>query len=376
MAAATKVRVLVVDDSPSTRMMLREALAMDDDIEVVGEAGGGREAVARTAELTPDVVLMDVRMPDGDGAEATRDIAAQCPDSRVVALTWSDDPTTVRDMVAAGAIGYVVKGGTIDELVNAIHRASDGQAELDSRVIPAAVADLRRLLEEERSRREQIERLARARAELTQILSHELRTPLTVIYGALRMLDRPGAPADEAMVVESAIRRAGELEFLVAGLELVASGAPVEGAAHPDRVIRQAAERAGVTLDGFVSASDEVWEGVSEPYLERLAYELLSNAKRHGASPIGASAVREGTMGVLTVTDAGGWAPASNEFVAFHQEDMSATRHQGGFGLGLFLASRLCEACEGSLAIRSIGGETVAEARVRLRPEPAGASVP
>ena len=81
-------------------------------------------------------------------------------------------------------------------------------------------------------------------------------------------------------------------------------------------------------------------------------------------------------MGVLTVTDAGGWTPASNEFVAFHQEDMSATRPLGGFGLGLFLASRLCEACEGSLTIRSIGGETVAEARVRLRPESVGTTVP
>jgi chemotaxis response regulator CheB len=67
MAAATKVRVLVVDDSPSTRTMLREALAMDDDIEVVGEAGSGREAVTRTTELDPDVVLMDVRMPRLDG---------------------------------------------------------------------------------------------------------------------------------------------------------------------------------------------------------------------------------------------------------------------------------------------------------------------
>jgi signal transduction histidine kinase len=81
-------------------------------------------------------------------------------------------------------------------------------------------------------------------------------------------------------------------------------------------------------------------------------------------------------MGVLTVTDGGGWAPESNEFVAFHQEDMSATRTQGGFGLGLFLASRLCEACEGSLTIRSIGGETVAEARVRLRPDSTEATVP
>ena len=114
---------MVVDDSQSTRSMLREALALDGRVEVVGEAGSGREAVERVESIHPDVILMDVRMPDGDGTEACRRIVGRDPTARVVALTWSDDPATILKMRTAGAAGYVVKGGTIDELVAAITRA-------------------------------------------------------------------------------------------------------------------------------------------------------------------------------------------------------------------------------------------------------------
>src|SRR6266536_1983721 len=244
-----RVRVMVVDDSPSTRTMLREALALDGGIEVVGEAGGGREAVQLVTELEPDVVLMDVRMPDGDGVNAARKITNDQPTTKIVALTWSDDPATVRDMLTAGAIGYVVKGGTIDELCSAIRRASSGEPELDQRVLPAAMEDLRRLLEEERERREQVERLSMARAEFVQVLSHELRTPLTVISGALRMLKQSGVSSDERPIVESALRRVGELEFLVEGLELVAARPSPEGMTHVDQAIATAAQRLNAPPD-------------------------------------------------------------------------------------------------------------------------------
>src|SRR6266498_3603349 len=223
-----RVRVMVVDDSPSTRTMLREALALDGGIEVVGEAGGGREAVQLVTELEPDVVLMDVRMPDGDGVNAARKITNDQPTTKIVALTWSDDPATVRDMLTAGAIGYVVKGGTIDELCSAIRRASSGEPELDQRVLPAAMEDLRRLLEEERERREQ-----------------------------------------EASVVESALRRADELQFLVEGLELVGSGPSADGSANPREAIRAAAQRVRANPDG-VTVEEELWQGLPQPYLERV----------------------------------------------------------------------------------------------------------
>jgi len=97
------IRVLVVDDSASTRTMLREALALESGIEVIGEAGTGQEAITQALDVRPDVVLMDVRLPDLDGVPAARAIIQDNPFIKVVALTWSDDPAGVRDMLAAGA---------------------------------------------------------------------------------------------------------------------------------------------------------------------------------------------------------------------------------------------------------------------------------
>jgi DNA-binding NarL/FixJ family response regulator/anti-sigma regulatory factor (Ser/Thr protein kinase) len=360
------VRVMVVDDSASTRTMLKEALSLGGGIEVVGEAGGGKEALSLTGELKPDVILMDVRMPDLDGVSAARAIVTEHPTTKVVALTWSDDPSTVRDMLSAGAIGYVVKGGTIDELSTAIRRAATGEAELDQRVLPAAVEDLRRLLEEERERREQIERLHRAKAEFVQVLSHELRTPLTVISGALRMLRDGDVDPERAQILESGLRRVDELEFLVEGLELIASGPSTEGMAHVEQAVATASQRIGANPDR-IEVTEELWRGVPHRFLERVAFELLSNAVRHGQRPIEIIGHRQHRDAFLDVVDAGGWAPVDPDFSAFSQEDMSATREQGGFGLGLFVASRLAQACGGDLSIRTERGRTIAQARFRLR---------
>jgi DNA-binding NarL/FixJ family response regulator len=346
--------------------MLREALSLDGGIQIIGEAGGGKEAVLQTHVLAPDVVLMDVRMPAGDGVAAAREITDHHPGTRVVALTWMDDPGTVRDMITAGATGYVVKGGTIDELCAAIRRASTGEAELDQRVLPRAMEDFRRLLEEERGRREQIERLANARAEFVQVLSHQLRTPLTVISGALRMLEQANIGEIEQSLLESAVRRAGELEFLAEGLELIASGTANEGIAYPPEAVQSAMGRVGIEPQG-VALADEAWEGVPHRYVHRVACELLSNAARHGVAPVEVSTRREGFEGILIVRDSGGWSAGDQDFTAFFQEDMSATRAHSGFGLGLFVASRLCQACDGSLSVTAHDGRTVAEARFRLR---------
>jgi signal transduction histidine kinase len=269
-------------------------------------------------------------------------------------------------MLTAGAIGYVVKGGTIDELSSAIRRAATGEAELDQKVLPAAVEDLRRLLEEERERREQIERLARARGEFVQVLSHELRTPLTVISGALRMLQGATLSVDENAILESGLRRVDELAFLVEGLELVAAPPQPEGTASVHEAVSRASARIGSQPDR-VEVEDGVWTGLPQPYLERVVFELLENAVTHGVRPVEVWARQEGNVGTVLVADAGGWEPAEDNFDAFVQGDMSNTRTKGGFGLGLFVASRLCQACDGSLAIKAEAGRTVAEAKFALR---------
>jgi signal transduction histidine kinase len=101
--------------------------------------------------------------------------------------------------------------------------------------------------------------------------------------------------------------------------------------------------------------------------VERVTFELLSNAVRHGQRPIEISAHHSDGNAYVLVMDAGGWQPPNPDFSAFFQEDMSATRSAGGFGLGLFVASRLCQACDGDLVIRKLEGRTVAEARFRIR---------
>jgi len=119
------IRVLICDDSAEARAGLRTMLADHDEIQIVGEASNGEEAVARAGELAPDVVLMDVRMPMVDGIEATRRIARQVPLARVVALSGADDADSIDEMLAAGAAAYLVKGAPLWELERAIAGGGD-----------------------------------------------------------------------------------------------------------------------------------------------------------------------------------------------------------------------------------------------------------
>jgi DNA-binding NarL/FixJ family response regulator len=118
-------RVLLVDDQDLVRHGLRMILELGG-VEVVGEAADGARAVTATAQLKPDVVLMDVRMPGMDGVEATRRIAATS-DARVIALTTFDVDQHVVDMLRAGAVGFLLKDVTADGLLDAVRRAAAGE---------------------------------------------------------------------------------------------------------------------------------------------------------------------------------------------------------------------------------------------------------
>jgi DNA-binding NarL/FixJ family response regulator len=121
-------RVLVADDHPAFRRGLELMLADVDDVELVGEAETGARAVELAAELAPDVVLMDLRMPDLDGIEATRRIVRQVPAPAVVVLTMFEDDDSVFAAMRAGARGYLLKGAEQDEIVRAVHAAAAGEA--------------------------------------------------------------------------------------------------------------------------------------------------------------------------------------------------------------------------------------------------------
>ena len=137
------IRVLLVDDHPVVRVGLRGMLDLSDDLHVVGEAASGDEALTLTATLRPDVVLMDLRMPGIDGADATERIAARFPGVRVLVLTTYDTDEDILRAIEAGAAGYLLKDTPLAQLVAAIHAAARGESVL-APPVAARLADRRR----------------------------------------------------------------------------------------------------------------------------------------------------------------------------------------------------------------------------------------
>ena len=129
--AAMSFQILLVDDHEVVRQGLRALIDAQDDLEVVGEAGSVEEAVKRTGFDSPDVVLMDVRLPDGSGVEACREIRERFPQTRVLMLTSFADEDALIAAIMAGASGYVLKRVRGDELIESIRRVAQGESLLD-----------------------------------------------------------------------------------------------------------------------------------------------------------------------------------------------------------------------------------------------------
>jgi len=149
-------RILITDDHGVVRQGLRMFLSLEPDLEVVGEASNGREALALARELRPDVVLMDLLMPVMDGIEATQAIRSELPEVEVIALTSVLEDTSVSGAVRAGAIGYLLKDTDSEELKRAIQAAAEGRVHL----APEAAARLMREVRAPESPEELTEREA------------------------------------------------------------------------------------------------------------------------------------------------------------------------------------------------------------------------
>jgi len=121
------IRLLLVDDHPIMRQGLHQALAKESDIEIVGEAGDGAEAIRLASILLPTVIVMDIAMPGIGGIEATRLIVAEHPRMRVLAYSMNHDSRSVARMLAAGASGYVTKWSEYDELLQGIRSIATGE---------------------------------------------------------------------------------------------------------------------------------------------------------------------------------------------------------------------------------------------------------
>jgi len=139
------IKLMLVDDQALFREGLRTLLSVYDDLEIVGEANNGQEAVERAPELKPDVILMDLRMPVLDGVAATRQLHETMPDSKIIVLTTFDDDDHVFDGLRAGAVGYLLKDVPSEKLVEAIRAAAQGQTFLQPSVAAKVVAEFTRL---------------------------------------------------------------------------------------------------------------------------------------------------------------------------------------------------------------------------------------
>ena len=194
------ITVLIVDDHPMVRVGLRGMLEAEPDLTVGGEAGSGAEAVAVAAAVQPDVVLMDLRMPGGDGVEAIGQILSILPETRIVVVPTYETESDILRAVEAGAAGYLLKDASRVELANAIRRVAPGETVLAPAVADRLVNRLRRPAQPTLSPRE-VQVLGRvAMGETNADIGRALhigeatvKTHLLRIFGKLEVSDRTAA---------------------------------------------------------------------------------------------------------------------------------------------------------------------------------------
>lgn len=145
MSVRDSIRILIVDDHEVVRIGMRTLLANASGIKIIGEGSSAAEALEQTNKLRPDVVLLDVRLPDGSGVEACRSIKAEHPDIRVVMLTSFSDEEAIVGAVMAGASGYLLKQADGERLTQAIRDAAEGESSLDPRAAGTLITQFREL---------------------------------------------------------------------------------------------------------------------------------------------------------------------------------------------------------------------------------------
>ncbi len=194
-----EIRVLIADDHPVVRDGLR-AMLHEDGINVIGEVATGRQAVDRLAALRPDVILMDIRMPDMDGLAATRLIKEEAPAVSVIIVTSFESKDYLRDAIAAGAAGYLLKGMSRSLLLESIRIVRDGGSMFD----PSMLSDLLRQV---------AERVSEVPAEALDALSDRERETLTLVAEGLtnrEIADRLGYSVGTTKnVVQQVIEKLG-----------------------------------------------------------------------------------------------------------------------------------------------------------------------
>ncbi|HBX71148.1 MAG TPA: DNA-binding response regulator [Chloroflexi bacterium] len=186
------IRLLLVDDQRLMRDGLRTLLELESDFEVVGEAENGAQALESYRQLTPDVILMDIRMPQMDGVEATRRLREIDPEARVIILTTFDDNEYVFEGLRAGALGYLLKDVSSDELADAIRKVAAGGSMIEPSVARKVIAEFARLAPPTpQATQELIEPLSEREIEILTLVSRgltnkEIATKLYLAEGTVK----------------------------------------------------------------------------------------------------------------------------------------------------------------------------------------------
>lgn len=186
------VRILLVDDQALFRESLHALLDLKPGCKIVGEAANGEEALRLAGTLKPDVVLMDVRMPQMDGVEATRRLHAAQPECRVIMLTTFDDDEYVFEALRGGAVGYLLKDTSADKLCEAVQAARRGESFLQPSVAAKVVEEFARMRRQTPPQREGLqERLSRREVEVLRLAAeglsnHEIARRLYITEGTVK----------------------------------------------------------------------------------------------------------------------------------------------------------------------------------------------
>ncbi|MEP6758231.1 MAG: response regulator [Actinomycetota bacterium] len=363
LGASERIRVIVVDDNDGFRESLVFLLS-GEDLEVIGQARSGAEAIELVRRLAPDVVLMDIRMPEMDGIEATRRLKAARPSVGVIALSSMEEQRSVRDMLVAGATGYVLKGSDADAIVHAVREAVSGGAMLSPEVTPVVIEEMTDALDRERRRARQLELAQEAlleraahRQQLIGRVGHELRTPITVILGIAQTMQRgqmPDGDLDEAL--RTLVERAEGLARLVQRFEAVIEAGLTEWLNISD-LVAEVADRDPRIIAELPGAP--AMTTLNRTAGLRILEELVDNALAF-SPPEGIVTVRVSTdegLAVRVVDRGPGVDPAAvtRIFEPLEQAEQLQTRTHQGIGIGLSLARMSAHAMDGDVVLEDTG---------------------
>lgn len=322
--------IVLADDTADIRLLTRTQLQLEGDFEVVGEAATGREAVDLARQHQPDLVLLDLAMPEMDGLQALPLIRSEAPATQVVVLSGFDRHAVGDEALALGAAQYVQKGRPLRELVAILREVGGHPAPAEATTVPAPPP----------SRQSDLDFVA--------MVVHDLRSPLTSIRGAADLLARDEAVVDgpSGRLLDIVRRQSSLMSRLVDDLLTVARAEGGQLHLTRQRIdLRPVIESLASIDDHDVSLRcPDVSIDADPERIAQIVTNLVSNAVHHGAPPIEVDVgVGEGRVRIA-VRDHGAGVPPDREGELFQRFSPLARTSGGGNGLGLHIVRQLARA--------------------------------